>query len=131
MAVAAKEGRPVFLDFSGYGCVNCRKMEGAVLDDSNIRTMIEDNFVVIKLMVDEKRQLPEPIYVEENGRKTKLETYGDRWSYLQRHKFQANAQPYYVILDDKGALLSGPYSYDENIEKFSRFLIKGIENFKK
>ena len=131
MAVAAKEGRPVFLDFSGYGCVNCRKMEGAVLDDSNIRTMIEDNFVVIKLMVDEKRQLPEPIYVEENGRKTKLETYGDRWSYLQRHKFQANAQPYYVILDDKGALLSGPYSYDENIVKFSRFLIKGIENFKK
>lgn len=130
MAVAAKEGRPVFIDFSGYGCVNCRKMEGAVLDDSNIKAMIEDNFVVIKLMVDEKRQLPEPIIVEENGKKVKLDTYGDRWSYLQRYKFQANAQPYYVILDEKGRLLSGPYSYDENIPKFSKFLQKGIDESK-
>ncbi len=127
MAVAAKEGKPVFLDFSGYGCVNCRKMEGAVLDDGNVKTMIEDNFVVIKLMVDEKRQLPEPMIVEENGKKVKLETYGDRWSYLQRYKFQANAQPYYVILNEKGQLLSGPYSYDENIPKFSKFLQKGIK----
>ncbi len=89
--------------------------------------MIEDNFVVIKLMVDEKRQLPEPMIVEENGKKVKLETYGDRWSYLQRYKFQANAQPYYVILNEKGQLLSGPYSYDENIPKFSKFLQKGIK----
>lgn len=131
MAVAAKEGKPVFLDFSGYGCVNCRKMEGAVLDNSDVRTMIEDNFVVIKLMVDEKRALPEPMFVEEGGRKVKLETYGDRWSYLQRYKFQANAQPYYVVLDNKGRLLSGPYSYDENIPKFSNFLQKGINAFKK
>jgi len=131
MAVAAKEGRPVFLDFSGYGCVNCRKMEGAVLDDSNVKAMIEDNFIVIKLMVDEKRQLPEPIIVEENGKKVKLDTYGDRWSYLQRYKFQANAQPYYVILNEKGRLLSGPYSYDENIPKFSKFLQKGIDESKR
>ena len=131
MAVAAKEGKPVFLDFSGYGCVNCRKMEGAVLDDSNVKAMIEDNFVVIKLMVDEKRQLPEPMTVEENGKKVKLDTYGDRWSYLQRYKFQANAQPYYVVLDEKGQLLSGPYSYDENIPKFSKFLQKGIDESKK
>ncbi len=130
MSVAAKEGKPVFLDFSGYGCVNCRKMEGAVLDNENVRTMIEDNFVVIKLMVDEKRSLPEPATVEENGRKIKLETYGDLWSYLQRYKFQANAQPYYVVLDDHGRLLSGPYSYDENIAKFSNFLQKGIDKFR-
>ncbi|MCM1505199.1 MAG: thioredoxin family protein [Muribaculum sp.] len=129
MAAAAKEHKPVFLDFSGYGCVNCRKMEGAVLDNENVRTMIEDNFIVIKLMVDEKKSLPQPVTVEENGRKIKLETYGDRWSYLQRYKFQANAQPYYVILSDRGQLLSGPYSYDENIAKFSNFLQKGVNKF--
>ncbi len=131
MEAAQREGKPVFLDFSGYGCVNCRKMEGAVLDNENVRTLIEDNFVVIKLMVDEKRQLPQPMMVEENGKTVKLDTYGDRWSYLQRYKFQANAQPYYVVLDSDGQLLSGPYSYDENIDKFSNFLLKGLDRFKK
>lgn len=131
MAVAAKENKPVLIDFSGYGCVNCRKMEGAVLDDSNIHAMIEDNFVVIKLMVDEKKNLPEPITVEEYGKKTILRTYGDRWSYLQRYKFNANAQPYYVVLDTEGNFLSGPFSYEENIPAFAEFLEKGIRNFKK
>lgn len=131
MKVAAKEGKPVLIDFSGYGCVNCRKMEGAVLDNQDVHTMIEDNFVVIKLMVDEKKQLPEPITVEEYGKKTILETYGDRWSYLQRYKFNANAQPYYVILNENGELLSGPFSYDENIPKFTNFLEKGIKAYKK
>ena len=131
MAVAAKEGKPVLIDFSGYGCVNCRKMEGAVLDNSNVHAMIEDNFVVIKLMVDEKKELPAPIEVEENGKKVKLYTYGDRWSYLQRYKFNANAQPYYVVVDQKGQLLSGPFSYDENIPKFTNFLEKGIKSYKK
>lgn len=131
MAVAAKENKPVFIDFSGYGCVNCRKMEGAVLDNADVRTMIEDNFVVIKLMVDEKKALPEPITVVEYGKEITLETYGDRYSYLQRYKFNANAQPYYVIVNPKGELLSGPFSYDENIPKFVKFLEKGIDSFKK
>ncbi len=127
MAVAAKEGKPVLIDFSGYGCVNCRKMEGAVLDNADVHAMIEDNFVMIKLMVDEKKPLPEPITVEEYGKKITLETYGDRWSYLQRYKFNANAQPYYVIVNDRGELLSGPFSYDENIPKFVQFLQKGMK----
>ncbi len=127
MAAAAREGKPVLIDFSGYGCVNCRKMEGAVLDNADVRTMIEDNFVMIKLMVDEKKALPEPRRVQEYGREVTLDTYGDLWSYLQRYKFNANAQPYYVILDERGELLSGPVSYDENIAKFVRFLEKGME----
>ena len=131
MKAGADEGKPVLVDFSGYGCVNCRKMEGAVLDESNVHAMIENNFVVIKLMVDEKKELPVPETVMENGKKVTLQTYGDRWSYLQRYKFQANAQPYYVILDAKGNLLSGPFSYDENIPKFTRFLEKGIKEYKK
>ena len=124
---ARKEGKPVLIDFSGYGCVNCRKMEGAVLDNDNVHAMIEDNFTVIKLMVDEKKALPQPITVEEYGKKVILETYGDRWSYLQRYKFNANAQPFYVIINTDGELLSGPFSYDENIPTFVQFLEKGIQ----
>lgn len=131
MKAALTQGKPVLIDFSGYGCVNCRKMEGAVLDEADVHAMIENNFVVIKLMVDEKKKLPVPEVVEENGKKVTLDTYGDRWSYLQRHKFQANAQPYYVILNESGQLLSGPFSYDENIPKFTRFLEKGIKEYKK
>lgn len=131
MRAAKAEGKPVLVDFSGYGCVNCRKMEGAVLDEANVHNMIDNNFVVIKLMVDEKKELPQPIEVTENGKKVTLDTYGDRWSYLQRYKFQANAQPYYVILNNDGELLSGPFSYDENIPKFTKFLEKGIEGYKK
>lgn len=130
MAAAAKEGKPVLIDFSGYGCVNCRKMEGAVLDNDNVKAMIADNFTVIKLMVDEKKALPEPIKVEENGRTVTLDTYGDKWSYLQRHKFNANAQPYYVVVTPEGRLLSGPFSYDENIPRFTGFLEKGIKGWK-
>ena len=131
MRAAKAEGKPVLVDFSGYGCVNCRKMEGAVLDEANVHNMIDNNFVVIKLMVDEKKELPQPMEVTENGKKVTLDTYGDRWSYLQRYKFQANAQPYYVILNNDGELLSGPFSYDENIPKFTKFLEKGIEGYKK
>ena len=127
MRAAAEQDKPVLLDFSGYGCVNCRKMEGAVLDNDKVHAMIENNFVVIKLMVDEKKALPDPVTVSEYGREVILETYGDKWSYLQRHKFNANAQPYYVILDPTtGALLSGPFVYDENIAAFTRFLERGM-----
>ncbi|MDE7474307.1 MAG: thioredoxin family protein [Duncaniella sp.] len=131
MKVAKEAGKPVLIDFSGFGCVNCRKMEGAVLDEPNVKTMIEDNFTVIKLMVDEKKKLPAPITVKEYGKDMTLYTYGDRWSYLQRYKFNANAQPYYVILNDEGELLSGPYTYDENVARFSAFLEKGIKSYKK
>lgn len=127
MEQAVLQQKPALVDFSGYGCVNCRKMESAVLDNEEIKTMIADNFIMIKLMVDDKRMLPAPIQVEENGKTIILETYGDKWSYLQRHKFQANAQPYYVVLSPEGELLSGPYSYDENIIRFSQFLEKGLK----
>ena len=131
MKAAEREGKPVLIDFSGYGCVNCRKMEGAVLDDAGVHSTITDNFVVIKLMVDEKKALSQPITVQENGRDIVLKTYGDRWSYLQRYKFSANAQPYYVILNNDGELISGPFSYDEDIPKFTEFLNRGITNYKK
>ncbi|MDE6390893.1 MAG: thioredoxin family protein, partial [Duncaniella sp.] len=126
MRAGAREGKPVLVDFSGHGCVNCRKMEGAVLDNEGVRKLIEDNYVVVKLMVDEKKALPEPMTVSENGKNVTLETYGDKWSYLQRSKFNANAQPYYVVLDDKGRLVSGPFSYDESIPRFTSFLEKGL-----
>ncbi len=130
MKVAREAGKPVLVDFSGFGCVNCRKMEGAVLDEPNVKAMIEDNFTVIKLMVDEKKNLPQPITVKEYGKDVTLYTYGDRWSYLQRYKFNANAQPYYIVLGDDGQLLSGPYTYDENIARFTDFLEKGIKGYK-
>ena len=129
MREAAAQGKPVLVDFSGYGCVNCRKMEAAVMDNSRVRKVIEDSYVMIKLMVDDKKALPEPIYVDENGKKVKLTTYGDRWSYLQRYKFGANSQPYYVVLNARGELISGPYYYDESIDGFIGFLNKGIEKY--
>ena len=129
MREAAAQGKPVLVDFSGYGCVNCRKMEAAVFDNSRVRKVIEDSYVMIKLMVDDKKALPEPIYVDENGKKVKLTTYGDRWSYLQRYKFGANSQLYYVVLNARGELISGPYYYDESIDGFIGFLNKGIEKY--
>lgn len=131
LSYAAKHNLPVFVDFSGHGCVNCRKMEAAVFDNSEVRTVLEKNFVMVKLMVDDKQKLQQPITVEENGKTVKLTTIGEKWSYLQRHKFNANSQPYYIILDAKGKYLAGPYFYDENIDKFMQFLQQGIENFKK
>lgn len=126
MAAARRENKPVFVDFSGYGCVNCRKMEAAVLDNEDVHTMIKDNFVVVTLMTDDRTPLKTPVEVTENGKKLLLETVGEKWSYLQRVKFGTNAQPYYVILNAEGSLLSGPYGYDENIARFSRFLEDGI-----
>lgn len=129
MRFAAREGRPVLIDFSGYGCVNCRKMEGAVFDTDIISGIIRDNYVLIKLMVDDKKALPEPISVEENGRTMKLRTVGDKWSYLQRMKFGANTQPFYVALDGAGAAMTTPYYYDENVERFGMWLNEGLKNY--
>lgn len=126
MQAAARARKPVLIDFSGYGCVNCRKMEGAVLDKQQVKQLITDRFVSVKLMVDDKKAMPQPVYVEENGRQVELETYGDMWSYLQRSKFGANSQPYFVVLDERGGLLSGPAVYDEDVDKFMSFLNNGL-----
>lgn len=130
MDFAAKEKKPVLIDFSGYGCVNCRKMEASVWTAPQVRQLIENDYVLITLMVDNKSSLPEPIEITENGKKVTLKTYGDKWSYLQRYKFGANAQPYYVLLDNKGYPLAPSYSYNENVNKFVSFLETGLKNYK-
>ncbi len=131
MKYAAENNRPVVIDFSGYGCVNCRKMEGAVFDTQEVSTIIKGNFVLIKLMVDDKTSLSAPITVMENGKKIKLETIGDRWSYLQRYKFAASTQPFYVILDNNGNALVKPYSYNENVAEFLAWLDAGLKQYAK
>lgn len=129
MAFAAENGRPVLIDFSGYGCVNCRKMEGAVFDTEEISGIIRDNFVLIKLMVDDKTSLAEPYTVDDAGKTIKISTIGEKWSYLQRHKFAANSQPYYVMIDNNGNPLANPYYYDENVAKFAEWLASGISKY--
>lgn len=129
MRFAAENGRPVLIDFSGYGCVNCRKMEGAVFDTQEVSGAIKENFVLISLMVDDKTKLPEPIKVTENGKKITLETVGEKWSYLQRSKFAASVQPFYVVLDNDGAAMSQPYYYDEDVEKYVEWLDGGLKNY--
>ncbi|MCH5222516.1 MAG: thioredoxin family protein [Muribaculaceae bacterium] len=132
MKLSQQLGKPVLIDFSGYGCVNCRKMEAAVWTDPDIKKSLDEDFVLVTLMVDEKKELPEPIKItEKDGTIRTLRTYGDKWSYLQRSKFGANAQPYYVILDENGKPLAPSYAYNEDIPAYKRFLNTGIENYKK
>ncbi len=131
MAAARRAGKPVLVDFSGYGCVNCRKMEAAVWTDSEVKNIIENDYVLIELMVDDKTALPEIEVVEENGKPVKLRTIGDKWSYLQRYKFGANAQPFYVLLDHDGHPLNSSYSYNEDIPSYVNFLETGKKNFGK
>lgn len=130
MEYARRHNLPVMLDFSGYACVNCRKMEGAVFDTDRVRSLIEDNYVLIKLMVDDKQKLPEPYTVEEYGGTTDIETVGDKWSYLQRHKFGVAQQPYYVLLDNEGQPLAPARAYDENVDRFSEWLTQGVSAYK-
>lgn len=122
MAAAKAEGKPVLIDFTGFGCVNCRKMEAAVWTDPQVADKLNNDFVLISLYVDDKQPLDSPIEIMENGKKRTLRTVGDKWSYLQRSKFGANAQPFYVILDSNGKPLTGSYSYDENISHYLDFL---------
>lgn len=132
MILGEKLNKPVLIDFSGFGCVNCRKMEAAVWTDPEVKKMMDEDFVLITLMVDDKKKLPEPIKVtEKDGTVRTLRTYGDKWSYLERIKFGANAQPFYVILDNNGKPLAPSYSYNENVAAYKRFLTEGIENYKK
>ncbi len=130
METALKSHKPVLVDFSGYACVNCRKMEGAIFDTPTVRGILEKDFIMIKLMVDDKAALPEPIYVEEEGQRVKLTTVGDKWSYLQRHKFATNSQPFYVMLDNEGMPLAAPCAYEENVGTFVAWLEKGVQNYK-
>ena len=131
MEYAKRNGKPVMLDFTGYGCVNCRKMELSVWTDSKVSKLIQDDYVLITLYVDNKTPLPEHIKVMENGKERTLRTLGDKWSYLQRVKFGANAQPFYVLIDNEGNPLNKSYSFDENVANYVDFLETGLKNYKK
>ena len=128
MEAARQQGKPVLLDFTGYGCVNCRKMEAAVWTNPRVAEIIKNRYVLISLYVDDKTSLPEPIEITENGQKRTLRTVGDKWSYLQRSKFGANAQPFYVLLDSDGHQLASPRSYDEDVDAYVEFLNEGLRN---
>ncbi len=130
MAYARQTGKPVMIDFTGHGCVNCRKMELAVWHDAKVRDLLTKDYVLISLYVDEKTPLPQRVEVEENGQTTVLRTVGDKWSYLQRSKFGANAQPFYVLLDNEGKPIAPSYSYDEDVDKFVKYLRSGLDRYK-
>ncbi len=132
MELGRRLGKPVMLDFSGYGCVNCRKMEAAVWTDPEIKATIDEDYVLVTLMVDEKKSLPEPIKVtESDGTQRTLRTYGDKWSYLQRSKFGANAQPFHVLVDNDGKPLAPAFVYNEDIPGYKQFLRQGLDNYSK
>jgi thiol:disulfide interchange protein DsbD len=122
MKYAADKGLPVVVDFSGFGCVNCRKMEASVWTHPRVKELLEEEFVLITLFVDDKTPLTQPYEVQENGKSRKIRTIGDKWSYLQRVKFGANAQPFYVMLDNAGMPMNNSFSFDENPDNFIRWL---------
>jgi thiol:disulfide interchange protein DsbD len=129
MAAARRLGKPVMVDFTGFGCVNCRKMEAAVW--TTVAEILNDKYVLISLYVDDKTPLEEPVQVIENGQQRTLRTVGDKWSYLQRTKVGANTQPVYVLLDNDGMPLNGSRSYDEDISEYVKFLRTGLDNYSK
>ena len=131
MAYAKKVNKPVMIDFSGFGCVNCRKMEASVWTDPKVKQMLENDYVLITLMVDDKTKLPQPIEIQENGKTRKLKTIGDKWSYLQRSKFGSNAQPFYILLNDEGQPLGPSYAFNEDVSNYIQFLQNGLKEFKK
>ncbi|MDR1371035.1 MAG: thioredoxin family protein [Dysgonamonadaceae bacterium] len=131
MEYAKKQGKPVMIDFTGHGCVNCREMETAVWSDARVKNTIDNDYVLISLYVDNKEKLPEVITVNEYGKTRKLKTVGDKWSYLQRSKFGANAQPFYVLLNNEGKPISPSYAYDKSVDKYLQFLKKGVEEYRK
>ena len=131
MAAAKAQGKPVLLDFTGFGCVNCRKMEASVWTDPQVADKLTKDYILISLFVDDKTPLAEPIKVNEDGQQRTLRTIGDKWSYLQSHKFGANAQPFYVAVDNEGKPLTASHSYKEDVQEYIEFLDKGLENYKK
>lgn len=130
MAYAKANNKPVLLDFTGHGCVNCRKMENAVWHDAKVRDLLMKDYVLISLYVDEKTPLPMPVDVEENGKTTTLRTVGDKWSYLERTKFGFAAQPFYVPVDNEGKPLNHSFVYKEDIDAYVTFLKEGLERYK-
>lgn len=132
MAAARLEGKPVMIDFTGFGCVNCRKMEAAVWTDAKVADMLNNKYVLISLYVDDKTPLPEQMTVTDtDGTQRTLRTVGDKWSYLQRYKFGSNTQPMYILLDNEGKPLTGSRSYDEDINEYMDFLKLGLDNYNK
>ncbi len=131
MQIAKAENKPVIIDFTGYGCVNCRKMEAAVWTDTQVSDILSKSYVLIQLYVDDKTPLPEPIIVTVNGQKKKLRTVGDKWSYFQSSKFGANAQPFYVLLDSNGKPLTASYTFDDNVDHYKAFLRTGLSEYSK
>ena len=132
MRAAAQAGKPVLLDFTGFGCVNCRKMEGAVWTNAEVAEKLNNDYILISLYVDDKTPLKEPIKVKRSDGTTRtLRTIGDKWSYLQESKFGYLAQPFYVTVDNQGNPLSGSFVYKEDIPGYLKFLDKGVENYKK
>ena len=123
-AIAASQisGKPILIDFTGYGCVNCRKMEASVWTDPRVSDLIKNNYILVSLYVDDKSPLKQTVSITENGTNVRIRTVGDKWSLLQRYKFGANAQPFYVITDSKGKLLVGPYTFDPDPEHFYKFI---------
>ena len=131
MAAARAAGKPVMVDFTGFGCVNCRKMEAAVWTDPSVADRLTKDYVLISLFVDDKTPLPEHIQVTEaDGTQRTLRTIGDKWSYLQRYKFGFNAQPFYVLLDNEGRPLTRSFVYKENVGEYMDFLNEGLEKYR-
>ena len=131
MAYAKEQGKPLMVDFTGWGCVNCRKMEAAVWTDEKVKGYLTEDYVLVSLYVDEKTSLPEMEVVQENGKETKLRTIGDKWSYMQRSRFGSQTQPYYVLLDNEGNLLVPGRSYNEDIDEYVKFLQSGLDAYNK
>lgn len=129
--MARREGKPVLLDFTGHGCVNCRNMEASVWSDDRVIDIMRDDYIVASLYVDDRTPLAEPFEVEMNGKKVMLETVGDKWTYLQGHRFGANAQPFYVLVDADGNPLCGSYSFNLDVNAYINFLERGLKNFDK
>lgn len=131
MAAAKAQGKPVLIDFTGFGCVNCRKMEASVWTDASVADRLTNDFVLISLYVDDKTPLPQPMEVTMGDEKRTLRTIGDKWSYLQASKFGANAQPFYVAVDNEGKPLNSAFSFKEDANAYLDFLDKAMDNYKK
>jgi thiol:disulfide interchange protein DsbD len=131
MKYAKEHQKPVLVDFTGYGCVNCREMEAKIWNNPEVSSLLNNDYVLISLYVDDKRKLAEPMIITENGKEKKIRTIGEKWSYLQRHKFGANAQPFYVILNNNGEVINPPVGFTKNSLDFIKFLKKGLNNYQK
>lgn len=131
MAAAKAQGKPVLIDFTGFGCVNCRKMEAAVWTDPTVADMLNNQYVLISLYVDDKTPLAEPVEVSLNGQQRNLRTVGDKWSYLQASKFGANAQPYYIAIDNDGRPLNHAYGFKEDVAAYIDYLQQGLKTYRR